>query len=84
MFEKHTTTLPTGQIYEAKSKTGYYRIFEVENGRYIDADKYVPYIQWKGTPVSVNMNPTIIDTPVSDPVPTLEDRIKAIETKLNI
>jgi len=84
MFEKHVTTNATGQIYEKKRTGGYYRIWEVNNGRYIDSDKYVPYIQWSGTLNSINVDPPIQDTPIPDPLPTLEDRIKAIEEKLEL
>jgi hypothetical protein len=57
MFEKHTTKTKTGQQYEKYSGGWYYRIYEIENGRYIDSTKYVPYLEWSGTPVVVNITP---------------------------
>lgn len=48
MFEKHTTLEPTNGMYEKKSKSGYYQIFEIENGRYIDVDHYLPYLEYEG------------------------------------
>ena len=36
MFEKHWVS------------TTDYMIYEVENGRYIDEKKYVPYLEWSG------------------------------------
>jgi len=56
MFQKHTTTQATGQIYEKKSESIWYRIWEIENSRYIDVDNYVPYLEWNGTPETIDMD----------------------------
>ena len=80
MFEKHITTNQTYHIYEKAGATGYYRIYEVENGRYIDSEKYVPWIEWSGTPSEVNMDPEIVE-PTPQP-PTFEERLAAMEMAL--
>lgn len=77
MYEKHITTAATGQMYEKTASGKYYRIYEVENGRYIDPDKYVPYLEWGGTPEVVNVDPIDpIDTPHGL---STEDRLSALE-----
>jgi len=77
-FKKHITTIATGHIYEKPGSTGYYRIYEVENSRYIDADKYVAWLEWSGTPEEINVDPA--PTPEPEPqLPTLEDRMDALE-----
>lgn len=60
MFEKHWVSLTDYQIYE------------VENGRYIDAYNYVPYLEWNGKEtmrsVSADRFITIMNgLPVEDP-----------------
>lgn len=58
MFQKHTTTLATGGVYErSDSPSGYYRIWEIANERYIDTINYVPWLNWVGTPSVVDVNP---------------------------
>jgi hypothetical protein len=80
MFEKHTTTAPTGDKYEKPGITGYYRIWETENFRYIDIDKYEPYLQWiaaENTPQVVDIDPVI--TPPSSEL-TISERLDALES----
>jgi len=81
MFQKHATTNATGQMYEKPGATGYYRIWELENGRYIDADKYAPWLEWNGTPEEINVDPA--PTPEPDPqLPTEPERLTALEDAL--
>jgi len=79
MFEKHTTTLSTGGMYEKPGVTGYFRIWEIENGRYIDEDKYVPWLNWAGTPDEINIDPAPSPEPVSTG-PTDHDLLIALAT----
>lgn len=62
MFQKHTTTIKTGDLYERREKKTYYRIYEIDNGRYIDPGKYAPYLEWVGTPEEINCDPVELST----------------------
>lgn len=57
MFEKHITTDPTGDMYERSENGIFFRIYEVDNWRYIDPDKYIPFLEWDGELKEVDANP---------------------------
>lgn len=78
MFQKHITTDPTGELYEYSGNGVYYRIYEVENGRYIDPDNYLPFIQWGGLPEEVVLERNQEQFSGL----TIEDRLAAIEMAL--
>ena len=56
-FEKHITTNSTGLMYEKGNSGKYYRIYEIENNRYIDPDNYNPFLNWDGTMGEISKDP---------------------------
>jgi hypothetical protein len=80
MFQKHTYGTATGGLYEKPGVTGYYRIWEIANSRYIDEDHYVPYLEWIGlgnTPEVIDITPPVVEQ--VDNI-TLDERISALES----
>ena len=77
MFQKHTTTAATGGMYEKKSGSIWYRIYDVGTSRHIDEDKYVPYLEWTGTMEVIDVTPQEPEPVI--PTPSLEERTAALE-----
>jgi len=76
MFQKHIYVVSNGDYKERNDGTNYYMIYDLANGRYIDPDHYVPYLEWGGTPGVVDVTPP---EPVVDTSLTIEQRMDALE-----
>jgi hypothetical protein len=84
MFQKHTTTTATNEQYEKTDGTVFYRIYEVENGRYINSDMYALYFDWiaaGNVPEVIDVTPVVIP-PIVDLNPSTEERLTAVEQYL--
>jgi hypothetical protein len=76
MFKKHIYTKQTGELYEKIIPSGgFYQIWDVKYSKYINEDRYLPYLEWTGTLEEVNIDPA---------EPTTEEKWDAVRSQRNL
>lgn len=64
MFQKHINFSPTGDYRERTTDGINWCIWEVENGRMVDPDNYVPYLEYTEVLPVIDKTPVLIVEPI--------------------